>query len=73
MVEAFNTFGSSANSTAFSVYAAISPSGLAAPTTLQSVNTIIVDWNQPSDNGGLSITGYTVQVLDNTFNWVSVI
>jgi len=34
MVEAFNTFGSSPNSTVAIVYAAISPSGLSAPTTL---------------------------------------
>lgn len=61
-VSAFNTFGESANSTTVSVYAAISPSGLGAPTTLQSVNTIIVDWNPPTDTGGLAITGYTIQV-----------
>lgn len=72
MVQAFNVFGSAANSTVLSVYAAISPTGLSAPTTLQSVNTIIVDWSPPSDNGGLTITGYTIQVRDSSSNWITV-
>lgn len=63
-VAASNDFGTGPETGSLTVYAAIAPSGLDAPTTTYnsaSGGTVIVDWSAPSDNGGLTVT-YTLEV-----------
>jgi hypothetical protein len=67
-----NVFGVSDFSSVTSIYAAVAPSGLSAPTTTASGTNVVIDWNAPSDNGGLAITSYTVQIKDSGSNWVTV-
>ena len=61
-VKSRNAIGLSADSSEFSIVAATVPSAPSAPTTTVSSDTLsmTVDWNPPSDNGGLSVTGYRV-------------
>ena len=68
-VQAWNDFGlGTANSSSFGIWAAIVPSGLDAPTTSLSYNSyveeddiVVIDWEPPTDNGGLSVT-YSIDV-----------
>ncbi len=73
-VQAYNDFGSSGQTSAVTVYAAIAPSGLAEPSTTYNSgdSTVLINWSEPSDDGGLSITSYTIQVKDSTSSWVTV-
>ena len=78
-MQAFNDFGlGAANSTTFSLWTAIAPSGLAAPTTSLIYNsyteeddTILVDWEPPTDMGGLW-TNYGVEIQAKSGSWVQV-
>lgn len=73
----WNDFGQGLfNSTAFGVWAAIPPSGLSPPsTTLNYVSytleddIVIIDWNPPSDDGGLTVT-YSVEILTRSGTWL---
>jgi len=63
-VQAWNDFGLGAqNSSVFGIWTAIPPTGLAAPTTSMAYNSyteeddiIVIDWEPPTDNGGLSVS-----------------
>jgi hypothetical protein len=52
----------------YGIWAAILPTGLAAPTTtlnqmsyVEEDDIIIIDWDPPTDNGGLTVT-YSIEV-----------
>lgn len=63
-VVAFNDYGSGPESSIVTVYAAIAPSGLAAPTTTYNSvdSTFLIEWSDPTDTGGLTIASYTIEV-----------
>lgn len=78
-VQAFNDFGSGPFSATFGMWAAIPPTGLAAPTTSLNYNSyteeddiIVVDWEPPTDNGGLAVT-YAVDIMAKSGSWVPVL
>jgi len=65
------------NSTDFDVWAAVPPTGMSPPTTTLSYvsyveedDIIIIDWDQPSDNGGLPVT-FSVEILSKSSSWLS--
>ena len=67
-VAAFNDFGIGPSSAAFTIWAAIAPSGLADPTTTLNLLTyvdeddvIIIKWTYPTEDGGLT-PSYKVEV-----------
>ncbi len=68
-MQAWNDFGlGTANSTIFGIWAAIPPTGLAPPTTFLNYNSyaeeddiVVIDWDVPTDTGGLSVT-YSVDI-----------
>jgi len=77
-VAAFNDLGVGPQSTSFTVWAAISPSGLADPTTTLNLLTYIdeddimlIDWVPPTDDGGLSVS-YKIEVKRNNGVWTEV-
>jgi hypothetical protein len=77
-VQAFNDFGSGPFSSNFGIWAAIPPTGLAAPSTSLNFNSyteeddiVVVDWDPPTDNGGLW-TSYAVDIMAKSGNWVAV-
>jgi hypothetical protein len=47
------------------------PSIPAVPTTLYDglTDSVTIDFNQPSDDGGLTITGYIVQIKNTDNSW----
>lgn len=62
----------------FGIYAAIVPSGLAPPTTTLSFvsyveedDIVIIDWDQPTDNGGLNVW-FSIEVRAKSGSWVSL-
>lgn len=62
----------SADSAVLSIVAATVPSPPSAPTTSVSSDTLTmtIDWNAPSDNGGIAVTGYRVYILaSNGSSW----
>ncbi len=63
-VSARNSIGSGTSSTEFSIIAGTIPSTPDAPTTTYNgvTDTVLIDWNIPSDAGGLLITGYVLQI-----------
>ena len=71
-VSARNSIGTGATSTEFTIVAATIPSTLAAPTTSYdgATDTVTIDWTTPTDEGGLTITGYVLQIqhADNTWS-----
>lgn len=78
-VQAFNDFGLGPFSAAFGIWCAIPPTGLAAPTTSLNYNSyveeddiIVVDWDPPTDNGGLAVT-YAVDIMAKSGSWVAVV
>jgi len=63
----------------FAIWAAIVPSGLAAPTTtlnfmsyVEEDDIVIIDWDQPTDNGGLSVT-FSIEIMAKSGSWVPLI
>lgn len=78
-VQAWNDFGIGvSNSSSFGLWTAIVPSGLAAPTTSLNYNsyteeddTILIDWEPPTDMGGLW-TNYGIEVLSKSGTWTQV-
>jgi hypothetical protein len=77
-VQAFNDFGAGSFSANFGIWAAIPPSGLAAPSTTLNFNSyveeddiVVVDWDPPTDNGGLWVS-YGVDIMAKSGVWVSV-
>ncbi|TNV75036.1 hypothetical protein FGO68_gene6423 [Halteria grandinella] len=77
-VAAFNDFGVGPQSTAFTVWAAIAPSGLADPTTTLNLLTyveeddiILIDWVPPTDDGGLAVS-YKIEVMNSVGAWLEV-
>lgn len=73
-VIAFNIFGYGPATSSITVVAGSAPSGLSAPTTSydESSNTVTVSWTAPSDNGGLEITSYLLEIQDVDLAWVTV-
>ena len=71
-VSARNSIGTGTTSTEFTIVAATIPSTPAAPTTTYdgATDTVTIDWNTPTDEGGLTITGYVLQIqhADNTWS-----
>lgn len=63
-VSARNSIGTGTTTSEFSIVAATIPSTPASPTTTydEAADTVSIDWNPPSDDGGLSITGYILQI-----------
>jgi hypothetical protein len=60
-----NQFGAGSYSSVTSIYAAVAPTSVSAPTTTVSGTDIVVDWSSSFDNGGLTVTEYTVKILDS--------
>ena len=72
-VQARNAVGSSPDSVVFTIYAATVPSQPAAPTTSLNGDSslVIINWSEPTDNGGVSIDGYKVEIetsVDGVFS-----
>lgn len=77
-VAAFNDFGTGPYSSAFTIYTAIVPTGLADPTTTLNLLTyiddddiIVIDWNPPTDDGGLTVS-YKVEVKQGNSVWTEL-
>lgn len=64
--KARNAVGFSDYSSIFSILAATIPSQPTAPTTTLSGSDIVIDWNPPTDTGGVSISGYKLEIKTNT-------
>lgn len=61
----YNTLAPSAVSDITSVQACVKPSQFARPSKLSTTTeSIAIRWNEPADNGGCSITGYSVHIDD---------
>lgn len=78
-VAAFNDFGIGPQSTAFTIWAAIAPSGQGDPTTTLNTLTypmeddiIVINWAQPTDPGGLSVS-FKVEILSPNGTFTQVI
>jgi hypothetical protein len=58
-------------SSEFTIVAATIPSTPAAPTTAYDgiTDTVTIDFNPPTDNGGLTVTGYVIQILRSDNSW----
>ena len=63
-VSARNSIGTGSLSSEFLIVAATIPSTPAVPTTIYdgASDSITIDFNPPSDDGGLTITGYIIQI-----------
>ncbi len=63
-VSARNSIGTGSLSSEFTIVAATIPSTPASPTTTYDgiTDTVTIDFNSPTDNGGLTITGYVIQI-----------
>ena len=61
-VSARNLIGSGSLSTEFTIVAATIPYNIAAPTTTYdgASDSVTIDFNPPTDDGGLTITGYVI-------------
>jgi hypothetical protein len=70
-VSARNSIGTGATSSEFTIVAATIPSTPSSPSTSYdgATDTIFIDWNPPSDNGGLLITGYVLQIQHADNSW----
>jgi len=70
-VAARNEVGLGAYSDAFSIIAATVPGQPGTPITSVdgSENNIIVTWSQPSNTGGMAITGYRLYVETSSSTW----
>lgn len=62
-VAAFNDFGIGPQSTVFTIWTAITPSGLAEPTTnlfsqtyVEEDDYVLIDWTPTTDDGGLTVS-----------------
>ena len=67
-VKARNAVDFSSYSTDFTIVAVTVPSQPSAPTTTVSSDTtlILIDWNLPSDLGGLTISSYKLEIKTST-------
>ncbi len=77
-VAAFNDFGVGPQSAAFTIWTAITPSGLADPTTtyypltyVEEDDIVVIDWNPPTDDGGLSVS-YKIEVKQSNGVWTEL-
>ena len=77
-VAAFNDFGIGPFSSAFNIWAAIAPSGLADPTTTLNLMTyvdeddmVLIKWDYPNDDGGLT-PSYKVEILQGNGVWAQI-
>lgn len=70
-VQARNAVGLSGDSSEFSVIAATVPGTPSAPTTSITGDEIYmtVDWTIPTNNGGVSVLGYRLEVLGSDLAW----
>ena len=61
-VSARNSIGTGALSSEFTIIAATIPYNIAAPTTTYdgASDSVTIDFNPPTDDGGLTITGYVI-------------
>ena len=71
-VKARNAVGYSEWSTPFEITAATVPDSVAAPTATLSGDeeSVIIDWEAPADNGGMSILGYRLYIKTHDGNFV---
>jgi hypothetical protein len=61
----YNSLAPGPESDVGSIWACESPKTMTRPTKLStSTSSISITWNEPSDNGGCSISGYSVHVDD---------
>lgn len=77
-VAGWNDFGIGPYSTSFTIWSAITPSGLADPTTTLNENTyvgeddlIVIKWTPPTDDGGLTVS-YRIEVLMKSGVWTEI-
>jgi len=70
-ISARNSIGSGLLSSEFTIVAATIPSTPASPTTTYDgvTDTVTIDFNPPTDDGGLSITGYLIQIQHADSSW----
>jgi titin len=70
-VSARNSIGTGSLSSEFTIVAATIPSTPASPTTTYDgiTDTVTIDFNSPTDNGGLTITGYVIQIQHADSSW----
>jgi titin len=70
-VSARNSIGTGSLSSEFTIVAATIPSTPAAPTTAYdgTTDTVTIDFNPPTDDGGLTITGYVIQIQSTDNSW----
>jgi hypothetical protein len=70
-VSARNSIGTGILSSEFTIVAATIPSTPASPTTTYDgvTDTVTIDFNPPTDDGGLLITGYLIQIQHADSSW----
>ena len=70
-VSARTSIGNGTSSSEFSIVAATIPSTSAAPITSYngSTDAVTIDWSPPIDDGGLTITGYLLQIQQTDSSW----
>ena len=70
-MSARNSIGTGSLSAEFSIVAATIPSVPTAPTTTYdgASDSVTIDFNPPTDDGGLTITGYVIQIQHADSSW----
>ena len=66
-----NSIGIGALSSEFTIVAATIPSSPAAPSTAYDgvSDSVTIDFNPPTDDGGLTITGYLISIQHSDSSW----